>query len=226
MPRKPHRVNILTMTEEVDALRARIRELYPKRVRGDLTEKAFQYKLTGRTLDLYRALIRMRMGEGETILREHHVVRSHFRLTQSVLREPEQEAVSIFATDRRLFYLKSVLVPNRPPSADEGDKLLIEEVPFDRIESLRVRRQARIGEIGVGGAIVGFAVLFYSYLSLTGPFMVGLGILGMLHGIFLPTRWVEIKTLDPSSDPIMVYALRKKSGRGLVRFLREKTRRP
>ena len=224
MPRKPHRVNILTMTEEVDALRARIRELYPKRVIGDLTEKAFQHKLTERTLDLYRALIRMRTTEVETIVREHHVVRSHFRLTQSVLREPEQEAVSIFATDRRLFHLKSVLLPDRPPGADDEDNLLIEEVPFDRIESVHVQRRVRVGEMGVGGAIAGFAVLFYSYLSLTGPFMVGLGILGMLHGIFLPTRWVEIKTLDPASDPIMVYALRKKSGRGLVRFLREKTR--
>ncbi|MFA4910403.1 MAG: hypothetical protein WC649_05100 [Desulfobacteria bacterium] len=224
MPRKPHRVNILTMTE-VEALRARIREIYPKRVIGDLTEKAFQHELTVRTLDLYRALIKMRMGEGEAIVREHHFVRSHFRLTQSVLREPEQEAVSIFATDRRLFHLKSMLLPGRPPGADEEDKLLIEEVSFDRIESVHVRRQVRVGEMGVGGAIAGFAVLFYPYLSVTGPFMMGLGILGMLHGLLLPTRWVKVKTIDPASDPIMVYALRKKSGRGLVRFLREKTRR-
>ena len=227
MPRKPHRVNTLTMTEEVEALRARIRELYPKRVRGDLTEKAFQHELTGRTLDLYRALIRMRTAEGEVIVREHHVVRAHFRLTQSVLREPEQEAVSIFATDRRLFHLKSTLLPGRPPGADEEDKLLIEEVPFDRIESLHVRRQVRVGEIGVGGVMVGFAVLFYPYLSVTGPFMMGLGVLGMLHGLFLPTRWVEVKTMEPapSAEAIRVYALRKKSGRQLVRFLREKTRR-
>ena len=42
-----------------------------------------------------------------------------------------------------------------------------------------------------------------------------------------PTRWVEVKTLDPalSAEAIRVYALRKKSGRELVRFLREKTRR-
>lgn len=120
-----------------------------------------------------------------------------------------------------------MLLPGRPPSANEGDKLLIEEVPFDRIESVQVQRQVRVGEMGVGGAMVGFAVLFYSYLSVTGPFMVGLGILGMLHGLFLPTRWVEVKTVEPapSADAIRVYALRKKSGRELVRFLREKTRR-
>lgn len=228
MPRKPHRVNTLTMTEEVDALRARIREIYPKRVIGDLTEKAFQHELTVRMLDLYRALIKMRMGEGEAIVREHHFVRSHFRLTQSVLREPEQEAVSIFATDRRLFHIKSLLLPDRPPGGtDEEDKLLIEEVSFDRIESVHVRRQVRAGEMGVGGVIIVFAIFFYPYLSVTGPFMMGLGILGMLHGLLLPTRWVEVKTFNPAPtvDSIMVYALRKKSGRGLVRFLREKTRR-
>ncbi|MFA4915322.1 MAG: hypothetical protein WC560_01445 [Syntrophales bacterium] len=215
------------MTEEIEAIRARIRKLYPKRVIGDLTEKAFQQELTGRTLDLYRALIRMRMAEGEAIRREHHVVRAHFRLTHSVLREPEQEAISIFATDRRFFYIKSLLMPGRPPSADEEDKSLIEEVSFDRIDSVKVRRQVRLGEIGVGGAIGGFAILFYPYLSVTGPFMMGLGVLGMLHGLILPTRWVEVKTIEPVTalDPILIYALRKKSGRELVRFLREKTRR-
>jgi hypothetical protein len=212
------------MTEEVYALRARIRELYPKRVRGDLTEKAFQHELTERTLDLYRALISMRMEEGESIVGEHHVVRSHFRLTQSVLREPEQEAISIFATDRRLFHLKDVLLPGRPPGADEEDNLLIEEVSFDHIESLHVRRQVRIGEIGVGGAMVVFVIFLYPYLSVTGPFMMVLGILGMLHGMLLPTRWVEVKTASQASDPMMIYALRKKSCRELVRLLRKKTR--
>jgi len=73
---------------------------------------------------------------------------------------------------------------------------------------------------------VGFVVLFYPYLSVTGLLMMGLGVLGMLHGLILPTRWVEVKTLEsaPALDLIPIYALRKKSGRELVRFLREKTR--
>ena len=82
-----------------------------------------------------------------------------------------------------------------------------------------------MSEFGMGAAIAGFAVLCYSYLSISGPFLVGLGILGMLHGLLLPTRWVHVKTLDPESEPILIYALRKKSARGMVKFLREKMRR-
>ena len=39
------------MTTEVEALRTKIRQLYPKRQRGDLTEKVFQKELIERTLD-------------------------------------------------------------------------------------------------------------------------------------------------------------------------------
>ena len=53
----------------------------------------------------------------------------------------------------------------------------------------------------------------------------GLGLLGILHGLLLPTRWVQVETLDPASEPILIHALRKKSARGMVKFLREKMRR-
>lgn len=211
--------------EEIEALRAVIRGLYPKRAIGDLTEKAFQHELTDRTLDLYRALIRMKTKNDEQIICEHHVLRSHFKLTHSVLREPEQETVSFFATDRSLFHLKSILMPGRPPSADKEDKFVIKQVPLQSIGSVRVKRRIRIEEMGMGAAIAGFAVLCYSYLSISGPFLVGLGILGMLHGLLLPTRWVQVETIDPESEPILIYALRKKSARRIVKFLREKMRR-
>jgi hypothetical protein len=211
-------------SDEIEAIRAVIRGLYPKRAIGDLTEKKFQQELTERTLDLYRALIRMKMKKDESIVCEHHVVQSHFKLTHSVLREPEQGSVSLFATDRNLFHLKSTLMPGRPPSADEQDNFSMEKVSFQRIGSVRVKRQIRIEEMGMGAAIAGLAALFYSSLSITGPFMVGLGILGILHGLLLPTRWVQVEILDPASDPILIHALRKKSGRIMVRFLREKMR--
>ncbi len=54
--------------------------------------------------------------------------------------------------------------------------------------------------------------------------MVWLGILGILHGLLLPTRWVQVEILDPASEPILIHALRKKSGRKMVRYLREKMR--
>ncbi|MBU1712606.1 MAG: hypothetical protein KKD47_05820 [Proteobacteria bacterium] len=211
--------------EKIEALRAVIRGLYPKRAIGDLTEKKFQHELTDRTLDLYRALIRQKTKENELFICEHHVLQSHFKMTHSVLKEPEQENISLFATDRSLFHLKSTLMPGRPPTADKEDNFYMKELPFQKIKSVRVKRQIRIEEIGMGAAIAGLAALFYSSLSITGPFLVGLGVLGMLHGLLLPTRWVQVETLDPASESVLIYALRKKSARRMVKFLRDKMRR-
>jgi hypothetical protein len=215
------------MTTDVDALRREIEGLYPKRARGDLTEKAFQRDLSKHTVDLYRKLIQGRLAGEEALQAEHHVVKAHMKVAQSVLREPDQEAISVFATDRRLFRLRSTLTPDRPPTADKRDHTTVDEVPYERIEALKLRRQIRLGEMGVGAAMCCFALLFSSWLSVTGPFMAGLGLLGMLHGLVLPTRWVEVIGVgpEPASGPILIYTLRKKSARRLVRYIREKIKR-
>ena len=137
------------MPTEIESIRQKIRQLYPKRERVDLNEKAFQRELVESTVDLYRALIKDRLAKGEAIIREHHVVKAHFKLTQSVLREPEQEAISLFTTDRRLFRIQSVLMPKQPPTGDEKDKTTVEEIPLKLITSLKTRRQIRWCEIGV-----------------------------------------------------------------------------
>jgi hypothetical protein len=215
------------MTTDADALRREIKGLYPKRARGDLTEKAFQRDLAERTVDLYRKLIQSRLAEEEAIQAEHHVVKAHMKVTQSVLRESEQEAVSLFATERRLFRLKSTLAPDRPPTADGKDGTTVDEVPYHRIESLKLRRQIRLGEMGVGAAMCCFALLFSAWLSVTGPFMFGLGLLGMLHALIVPTRWVEVVKVgpEPASGPILIYTLRKKSARRIRKYIREKIKR-
>jgi hypothetical protein len=212
------------MTTDADALRREIKGLYPKKAKGDLTEKAFQRDLAARTVDLYRKIIEGRLKEGETIGAEHHVVRAHMKMTQSVLRESEQEAVSLFATQRRLFCLKSTLIPNRPPTADAEDNTTVEEVAYDRLESLKLRRQIRLGEMAVGAGMCCIALLFSSWLSVTGPFLILLGVLGMLHALLLPTRWVEVVVVgpEPVSGPILIHAVRKKSARKLVKFIQEK----
>lgn len=209
------------MMTEAEALRHRIRGLYPKREIGDLTEKVFQKELTERTVDLYRVLIKDRLAKGETIQKEHHVAQSHFRLTQSVLREPEQTAISFFSTDRRLFRVRSVFLTSRPPTADEKDQTVIEELALKKIHALSLRRQVRWGEAGVGGVMGAFALLFAPWLSFTGPFLIGLGAAGIFHGLLLPTRWIEIIPQEGASttDPFFVYALRKRSARDLVQFL-------
>ena len=208
----------------MDALREEIRQLFLRHARGDIREKPFQAALVHYTTEIYRAAAKGRMAEGEKILEEHHVVRAHTRLTQSVLKEPKQEVVSLFATDRRLLRLRSTLTPGQPPSCDEKDETVVDEVPLDHIVGLQVHRQIRPGEVLVGLALGGIGLLFYSWLSVTGPLMIGLGVLGALHGVLWPTRWVEVKTQPSSSIPILIYATRKKSGRGMLRLLSQKAR--
>ena len=91
------------MKTDIKALRKRIAQLYPKRDRGDLTEKDFQREVTEQTVELYRAVITDKLAESEIIECEHHTIWTHFRLMQSILREPAQQAISLFLTNRKLY---------------------------------------------------------------------------------------------------------------------------
>lgn len=213
------------MTTDLDRLRGEIRSLAEKHARGDIRDKEFQPALAERTVALYRALVERRMEAGERILAEHHVVFSHTRLTESMLKEPEQTAVSLFATDRRLWRVRAPLRAGLPPlngDADPGDP---DSVAYDRIETLKSRRRVRSGEAGVGLGFMAVAFLFHGWLSLTGPLLALLGALGVLHGLLVPTRWIEVRTRVPAcGEPMAVYAPRKKSARALLKVVREKTR--
>jgi hypothetical protein len=211
---------------ECDRIREEIRRLFLRHATGDIRERPFQRLLSQLSIGLYRAFVKEFMSEGETILQEHHVVKAHTRLTQSVLREPEQESISLFATHRRLIRLRSILKPGQPISCNSSDRTVMDEVPYDSIKGFQMHRRIRPGEVMVGLAmgVVGF--LFYPYLEVTGPVLFGLGALGMLHGLLLPTRYIEIKTNIPVLDePILIYAVRKKSARTLLGLLREKASR-
>jgi hypothetical protein len=212
------------MTTDLDSLRRGLGKLYIKRTVGDVTEKVFQHEIADKTVDLYRAVIARKLAEGEDLIAEHHTITSHFRMTQSVLREPEQHAISLFMTDRRLLRLRSTVFPGRPPTADARDGTVIDELGFDRITGLKYRRQYRLGESGVGAAMCCIAVLFYEFLALTAPVLIVLGTLGIIHSILLPTRWVEIRTADysGSSDPFIMYTVKKRSARRLIGLLRER----
>lgn len=214
------------MKIDIQELRDLVTQLYPKRDRGDLTERDFQKEVAEHTMSLYRAIIKRRMAEGETIECEHHTIWTHFRLMQSILREPAQQAVSLFLTNRRVFRLQSTVIPNRPPTADVRDNTAIDEVSLDRIRDLKKRIHFRWGEALLGAIFCGIAYIFHDWLAITGPVLFGLGLLGMLHALILPTRWIEVRTIDilPANDPILIYAIRRKSAKELVRRLREKLR--
>jgi hypothetical protein len=173
-------------------------------------------------VDLFRAVVKERLFEGEEIFQEHHIIQAHFKMAQSVLKEPFQLATSLFATNRRLIRLRAMIKPNAPVRADESEQTVIDEVEFTHIREVKTVRQIRLGEIGAGLVILALAFLGRSWLSITGPFMLMLGLLGAAHGLLLPNRWVEIVTAEssPADDPICIHALRKKSAKKLVKYVR------
>lgn len=213
-------------TDQLNKLRQNIAELYPKRDRGDLKERDFQALVADRTVALYRAIIKERMAEGEIIECEHHTIRTHFRLMQSVLRETAQQATSLFLTNRKLYRIKSTIMPDQPPTADSRDETGVDVFQLDRIHALKKRLQIRLGEVLLGTAFLAVAVVFHNWLTFTAPFLAGIGILGILHGLLRPTRWIEVEFVNGSrnSDPIMIYAARKDSGKELARRLQERLR--
>ena len=212
------------MKTELDKLRKKIAELYPKRDRGDLKERDFQAKVAERTVDLYRALIKEKMAEGEAIECEHHTIWTHFRLMSSILREPAQQATSLFLTDRRLYRVHSTIMPDQPPTADSRDHTVVEAFRVDRICALKKRLQIRLGEILLRAGFFAIAVVFRSWLTITAPFLAGLGILGVLHGLLRPTKWIEVELADGSktSEPILIHTVLKDSAKELARRLQER----
>jgi hypothetical protein len=206
-----------------ERLRKDITALWKKRARGDVSERAFQKQSEQVVLDLCRALVLHRIAEGEAILFEHHAVRAHTKIAGSVLRESEQEFISLLATERRLFRLRTLLTPDQPLLFLDGDKDSVEELAYESASGVTVRTQRRKGQIVAGLVIAGFALLGYPWLQITGTALFLLGIAGALHGLLVPTRWAEVLQPDPTvSPPFQVWALRKKSARRLLKFLRQK----
>jgi hypothetical protein len=207
----------------IEGLRKDITTLWEKRARGDVSERAFQRESEQRTLDLCRALVRHRIGEGESIQFEHHAVRAHTKIAGSVLRESEQEFISLLATEYRLFRLRTLLTPDRPLLFLDGDKDAVEELAYESASGVTVRTERRKGQILAGLVIAGVAVLAHPWLQITGTALFLLGIAGALHGLLVPTRWAEVLQPEPTvSPPFQIWALRKKSARQLLKFLRQK----
>ena len=207
----------------IEGLRKDITALWEKRARGDVSERAFQRESEQRVLDLCRALVRDRIGEGESIQFEHHAVRAHTKIAGSVLRESEQEFISLLATEYRLFRLRTLLTPDRPLLFLDGDKDAVDELAYESASGVTVRTQRRKGQIIAGLVIAGVAVLAHPWLQITGTALFLLGIAGALHGLLVPTRWAEVLQPAPAaSPPFQIWALRKKSARQLLKFLRQK----
>jgi len=207
---------------DLAGLRGEIRELGARHSRGDLRDHDFQRQLAALSVDLCRACIRDRLVEGETVREEHHVVHSHFKFNQSVLREPDQQAISLFATECRLLRVRTTLVAGRPYRCDDEDGSRFDQFEYAAIRQLRRRREVRLGEVIAGLVICVLAFAARPWLQVTGVVLIALGAAGVLHGLLLPTSWYEVETAPPlaAADVVRIDAVWRKSGRRLVRFLR------
>jgi len=187
--------------KETEGLRKEIAALWEKRARGDLSERIFQKESERQVVNLCRALVRPRIRENESLAVEHHVVRAHTKIAGSVLRESEQEFISLLATERLLFRLRAVLTPDQPVLFRNGEKDAVEELAYSSASGVAVRTQRRKGEIVAGLAIACCAILGHSWLQVTSAALFLLGIAGALHGLLLPTRWAEVLERVPSGSP-------------------------
>jgi len=214
------------MAGAADHLRQDLDALAERRARGDLREKDFQRQLMDASVALCRAVVAERLGHGETVIAEHHLVHSHFQVTQSILQEPEQSTVSFFATELRLIRLRGAIRAGQAPTCDEADGTVVDELPYARVRGLARRGQRRWGEAAVGLGAAALALVLGDILSVTGPLLVASGLIGAAHGLLMPTRWIEVLTVGAGPEPAFaIHGLRRKSARALVAAVRGGMRR-
>lgn len=207
-------------TETAAALRAELRDLGERRQRGDIPDRRFQRRSMDLSVALARAEARSALPEDEPILAEHHIVHSHFKLTESLLKEPEQATVSLFATAERLVRVRGKLALGAQGLGPDLTTTWIDSVGYAAIRRLDRRAEWRWGEVGTGLVIVLLALLLRGLLTVTGPVLVLLGLAGMAHGLLMPTRWIEIATEVEVEPHLVIHGAWRKSGRRLVGVLR------
>jgi hypothetical protein len=210
------------MSVQPQVLREQLRKLFERKANGDLPERAFQHQVTSACIALSRAAVEERLGSEEEVLAEHHLVHSHFRLSQSLLDDPEQVAESFFATTRGLSRVQNVLRPGRPPSYDEADGTTYDDIAYDDIERVTVRKAVRWGEAAVGAVMVLTALLLRQVLAVTGPMLLLLGVAGILHALLLPTRWFDV-VARPSVGPslLQIHGVRRPGARSVVQRVQD-----
>jgi hypothetical protein len=210
------------MSEAVDSLRGEIRELFARRARGDIPERKFQKQLTEKSVELSRCVASDGFEPDESILAECHVVHSHLKLAQSILQEPNQITVSLFASKRRLVRVRGVVVPNRPVTCDEADDTVVDQLLLQDIDRVVPRKLYRWGEAATGLAAILLAWLLGGLLQVTGPFLMLLGFAGIVHALLLPTRWLDIIPRGQGpAPPFELHSIRKRSVRAVLAVIRE-----
>ena len=212
------------MSPEMAAMQEELSALIEGRNREDVPLRTFEAKSEKLILAMTAEAAKKAAGAGEPPLLEHHAVLAHTKLTEGVLKQGDQELVSLFATERRLVSVRIMTRLESPIWMDERDTI-VESVLYADIRRIETRREIRWGEAAVGAVCCAIALLFAIPLETTGWALFILGLAGVLHALLMPGRRVEVFGL-PGSEPIRIYAVNQKSARRLLRDLKRRTKAP
>ena len=213
----------MTQTIEIKELRRELWDLNKGFCTGDVPEKKFNKEFDRLVLDIYRATVDAHLEPDEKVEHEHHAIRAHLKFNQSILKETDQQAVSLFLTDRRLVRLRSIVTLKKPVTCDERDSTVVDAVALDSITGVPLVRQVRYGEMITGAIIAIAAMLLRPLLQITFIFMFLLGVGGVIHGLILPTKWYDVSVSGAAPEPkFRIHAVRKKSAKKLVALLRRR----
>lgn len=213
----------MTAPSEIKDLRRQLWELNKGLCTGDVPEKRFNKEFDRLVLDIYRATVAAHLEPDEKVEHAHHVIRAHMKFNQSILKETDQQAVSLFLTDRRLVRLRSIVTQKKPVTCDERDGTTVDSVALDDITDVRLVRQVRYGEMITGAIIAVAAFVLRPLLQITFAFLLLLGVGGVIHGLVMPTKWYEIDVSDSAPEQeLQIHAVRKKSAKKLVALLRRR----
>lgn len=187
---------------------------------GDVRDKPYQKQRDELLEHIGREKVRAHLEPEEEILAEHHFVRAHFPFTRFAFQDVAQEALSFYATNRRLLRWRFRERPGaRVASLCRRDDLDV--LDYGDVQSLAVHRDYRWGEGIVAVCMLVLAALLWPLLEVTGPMLVLIAGLALLHVLFMPTRYLLIVAGPDESRQWRVYAANKKSARQLIATVRE-----
>lgn len=200
---------------------AELEDLDRERQLGDVRERLYRRRRDELIEQIGRAKVRARLRPGEVILAEHHFVQAHFPFTSFAFKDVAEESVAFYATDQRLFRWRFVDRPlARVESLCRSDQL--ESLAYSQVREVVQGREHRRGEAAVAIVMVLSALLFWSWLEISGPMLALVGGLGLAHALLLPTPYWSIRAAKGGDEPWLVYAARNKSARALLSVVQER----
>ncbi|MHB1417916.1 MAG: hypothetical protein ACYC1C_21915 [Chloroflexota bacterium] len=206
--------------QHIDVLTAELTALDKQRALGDVRDRAYLKRHDELLRELAHNKVRAQLESGEEILAEHHFMQAHFPFTKLALQDVSQEVVSVYATSRRLFRWHYLEEP-KSQAQWSGEAGTLETLAYTQIREVAQRREYRRGEALVAVVMLIVAALLWPLLEITGPLLVGIGLLALLHVGLMPTRYTLVASASGKKE-WRIYAPNKQTGRQLRAIVDER----